>query len=258
MNVLFIGDLVGPEAVTYLVGRLPGLRQQYGIDLVVANAENTAITAPTPWEGFGMTLGIVEELLSGGVDVITSGNHGWDGPEMGEVHRHPRVLRPYNLPDTVPGKGLIHLEVRGEAVTVVNLSSVRGIIDDALPLYETWRSLDLRGTVIVDFHGDAAWEKMIFATAIDGEAAAVLGTHTHEPVHKLHILPKWTALVTDVGMTGPTGSPGGFPLVHFAAKYRGEDYASLPPFQLAAGPMELGAVVLRIEAGKTRDIARIW
>lgn len=258
MNLLFIGDLVGPEAVAYLVGRLPALRREYNVDLVVANAENAAITATTPWEGFGMTVRIVDDLLRAGVDVITSGNHGWDGPEMQEVHRHPRVLRPYNLPESVPGKGLIHLEVHGEPVTVVNLSSVRGLIDGALPLYETWRTLDLRGTVIVDFHGDAAWEKMIFATAIDGEAAAVLGTHTHEPVHKLHILPLGTALVTDVGMTGPTGSPGGFPLLHFAAKYRGEDYSALPPFELATGPVELGAVVLRVERGKTQEIARVW
>ncbi|HEX8220906.1 MAG TPA: YmdB family metallophosphoesterase [Chloroflexia bacterium] len=258
MNVLFIGDLVGPVAVAYLVGRLPALRREHNADLVVANAENAAITAATPWEGFGMTLQIVHALLDAGVDVITSGNHGWDGPEVQEVHKHPRVLRPYNLPESVPGKGLVHLDVHGEPVTVANLSSVRGVIERALPVYETWRTLDLRGTVIVDFHGDAAWEKMIFATAIDGQAAAVLGTHTHEPVHKLHILPLGTALVTDVGMTGPTGSPGGFPLLHFAARYRGEDDSSLPPFQLATGPVELGAVVLHIEQGKTRQIARVW
>ena len=87
MNVLMVGDIVGPDAVAYLAGRLPGLRRAYDVDLVVANAENCAVTAPTPWRGFGMTVGLVERLLENGVDVVTSGNHGWDGPEAEAVHR---------------------------------------------------------------------------------------------------------------------------------------------------------------------------
>ena len=120
-----------------------------------------------------------------------------------------------------------------------------------------WRMVEQRGTVVIDFHGDAAWEKMIFATAVDGEAAAVLGTHTHEATEALHILPGGTGFVTDVGMTGPTGYPGGFPLWHFAARYRGDDTRTLPPFTLATGPMALGAVLLSIEDGQTRAITRI-
>jgi calcineurin-like phosphoesterase len=92
---------------------------------------------------------------------------------------------------------------------------------------------------------------------VDGRVAAVLGTHTHEPTINLHVLPGGTALVADVGMTGPSGSPGGFPLDHFAAEMKGEDPTSLPPFELAAGPITLGAVLLRIEGGKTLEIRRI-
>ena len=103
MNALMIGDIVGPGAVTELVRRLPELCRAYDVE-VVANAENCAITAPTPWEGFGMTVELVERLLEGGVDIITSGNHGWDGPEAGAVHRHPRVLRPHNVPEGVMEK----------------------------------------------------------------------------------------------------------------------------------------------------------
>ncbi len=86
--------------------------------------------------------------------------------------------------------------------------------------------------------------------AVDGRVAAVLGTHIHEPTINLHVLLGGTALVVDVGMTGPSGSLGGFPLMHFAAEFKGEDYESLPSFRLAAGPMTLGAVWLRIEGGK--------
>ena len=113
------------------------------------------------------------------------------------------------------------------------------------------------GPLIVELHSDEAWEKMIFATAVDGEATAVLGTHGHEPAHHLHVLPRGTALVTDVGMTGPSGAPGGFPLVHFAAKLRGEDWRSLPPYELADGPIELGAVSFDVEDGAVTAIRRV-
>ncbi len=156
------------------------------------------------------------------------------------------------------GKGIATLEVENEPVSVLNLGSATAAMPGALPVYGSWLAAGLRGTVIVDFHGDSAWEKMEFATAVDGRVAAVLGTHTHEPTIDLHILPGGTALVVDVGMTGPSGSPGGFPLEHFAARMKGEDSSgSLEPFGLATGPMTLGAVRLRIESGKTVEIERI-
>jgi metallophosphoesterase (TIGR00282 family) len=257
MNVVMVGDIVGPDAVTYLAERLPGLRRDRDVDLVVANAENCAVTAPTPYRGFGMTVELVERLLESGVDVVTSGNHGWDGPEADAVHRHPRVLRPHNLPEGVIGKGVTILEIGGEKASVINLGSATAAMPRALPPYGSWLAAGLRGTTVVDFHGDSAWEKMEFATAVDGEAAAVLGTHTHEPTLNLHVLPGGTALVTDVGMTGPSGSPGGFPLMHFAAQMKGEDPGLLPPFELATGPITLGAVLLRIEDGETLHIERV-
>jgi hypothetical protein len=131
------------------------------------------------------------------------------------------------------------------------------VLPRALPLYESFQSADRRGTVIVDLHGDSAWEKMEFATAVDGMAAAVLGTHTHEPTLNLHLLPGGTAFVADVGMTGSSGSPGGFPLTHFATRMRGEDTDDLPPFRMAEGPTTLGAVLLRVESGKTVEIERL-
>jgi 2',3'-cyclic-nucleotide 2'-phosphodiesterase len=110
VNVLMVGDVVGPEAVDYLADRLPGLRHEREVDLVIANAENCAVSGPVPWTGFGMTLELVERLLASGVDAITSGNQGWDGHEAEAVHAHPRVLRPLNLPDDVFGKGVLSLE----------------------------------------------------------------------------------------------------------------------------------------------------
>jgi len=257
MNILMVGDIVGPGAVDYLAGRLPRLRRDLYLDLVIANAENCAVTAPVPRGGFGMTVELVERLLGCGVDVVTSGNHGWDGPDTDAVHRHPRVLRPHTFPEGAAGKGITTLEPGGERVSVINLGSPTAAMPGALPPYGSWADAGLEGTVVVDSHGDSAWEKMEFATAVDGRVAAVLGTHTHEPTANLHVLPGGTALVVDVGMTGPSGSPGGCPLTHFAAEMRGEDPAALPSFELAAGPNTLGAVVLQIEDRKTERIERV-
>src|SRR3712207_4555079 len=132
MNLLMIGDIVGPEAVAHLAERLPGLRRAHEVDLVVANAENCALTAPTPWTGFGMTVELAERLLENGVDVVTSGNHGWDRPEAEAVHAHPRVLRPLNFPEGVIGKGILTLEVKDETVTVLNMGSRTAVMPRAL------------------------------------------------------------------------------------------------------------------------------
>jgi 2',3'-cyclic-nucleotide 2'-phosphodiesterase len=161
MNVLMVGDVVGPGAVAYLEGRLPELRREHDVDLVMVNAENCAVSAATPWEGglrYDRRAG--RALLASGVDVITSGNHGWDGPEAEIVHRHPRVLRPHNRPDGVIGKGFVTLDVGGERVSVLNLGSKTAVTPEALPVYGSFVTAELGGTIVVDFHGDSAWEKM--------------------------------------------------------------------------------------------------
>lgn len=275
MNVLFIGDIVGPEAVSYVAGRLPGLRREHDLDLVVANAENCLVSGPRIRQGFGMSVGQVESLFEAGVDVVTSGNHAWDGPEAEAVLSLPSVLRPHNMPEGLPGTGALTLDVGDERVTVLNLMSPSAVpetepvyqkwlaagaseeVAGVAPVYEGWLTAEKAGTVIVDFHGLSISEKQAFAFAVEGEAAAVLGTHTHEATAALHLLSSGTALVTDVGMTGNEGGVEGIDPAHWIAGLKGEDVASLPPFKLADGPVILGAVFLRIRAGKTERLDRV-
>jgi len=256
MHVLFIGDIVGPAAATYVVERLPEIRQKYAIDLVIANAENGSVSGPNPASGFGMSMALISLLFENGVDVITSGNHAWDSPEAQRVLEHSRVLRPYNLPEGRSGKGMTVVEVRNEQVTILNLADTEAILE-ALPIYPSWLSAPIIGTTIIDFHGGSALQKQAFAYAVDGKVAAVLGTHTHEPTLLLHQLPYGTALVTDVGMTGPSGGALGMDPQYFIAEMQGTPRSTLSPFTLAKGAMMLGAVVLRIEYGRTRAIERI-
>jgi len=103
--------------------------------MIIANGENCAISSSTPWQGFGMTAELVELLLQNGVDVITSRNQGGDGPEAQIVHQHSQVLRPFNMPDVTAGKGILHLNVAGEDVTVLNLGG-KSALDEALPVIQ--------------------------------------------------------------------------------------------------------------------------
>jgi metallophosphoesterase (TIGR00282 family) len=255
--VLFIGDVVGPAAVAYLVDRVPRLRSELGVDAVVANAENCGPA------GIGMSVELVCALLAAGVDVVTSGNHAFDGPEVERVLDLPSVLRPLNLAEGVLGRGAITIDVGGEPLTVLVLAD-----RDALALapsvaafgrrpWDAWTALERPGTVIVDYHAQSDIEKQAFAHAVDGSAAAVLGTHTHEPTLPLHLLPGGTALVTDVGMTGPSGGIEGFDAARFVEMTRGTPRGAAPPVRVADGPIVLGAVLLEIAGGRTTAIRRL-
>lgn len=253
MRILFVGDVVGEPAVAWLAGRLPQLRTEHELDWIVVNAENAAVTGPSPMDGFGMTEATVELLLHAGVDAITGGNHSWDGPHAARLLAHPQIVRPANVDETL-GQGVLTLKDGTDTFTVVNLLSPSAALPGMraptpTPIWPSWQRLldheELPGTIIIDVHGESPWEKASFATAIDGQVAAVLGTHTHDPTLRGHILPGGTGYVTEVGMTGRLGhTGGGFDPAHFAAALRGDDITALPPYKLATGPFALGAVII--------------
>ncbi|MEU6671066.1 YmdB family metallophosphoesterase [Streptomyces sp. NPDC046727] len=258
MNILFIGDIVGDRAVTELCAWLPGFRAERQVDLVVANAENCAPT------GLGTAEAQVEQLLAAGVDVITGGNHSWDSEESVKLLDLPQSLRPLNIGAHSPGRGLLHLDTPAGEVTVVNLAdhsamkSVKAIEGTFRPAFEAWRSAELRGTVLVDYHGDHVLEKQIFARAVDGVATAVLGTHSHEATIPLHVLPGGTGFVTEVGMTGPSDGMQGFAydILVRGLHETGNAFSYGIPGP-SGGPIVLGAVLLRTDQGRTAGIERI-
>lgn len=266
LTVLAVGDVVGAEAAAWLAERLPRLRDEHAADWVVVNAENCAVTGPSPMDGFGMTVEVVDTLLAAGVDAITGGNHSWDGPDVDKVLAYPQIVRPANLDET-RGRGLITLRRGAQVLTVINLLSPTAALPgmnapQPRPLWPSWSALTgtetLPGAVLIDLHGESPWEKAAFATALDGRISALVGTHTHDPTLRGHVLPGGTGYVTELGMTGRLGhTGGGFDPVHFAAQLRGDDIADLPPYQLATGPLALGAVVIRVdETGATETITR--
>jgi 2',3'-cyclic-nucleotide 2'-phosphodiesterase len=266
-RILAVGDIVGEDALAWLADLLPSVRADYDVDWIVVNAENCTVSGPSPMNGFGMTATAVGRLVAAGVDVITGGNHSWDGRDTKAALDHPSVVRPWNVRSDL-GRGIRTVHRGGATLTVVNLLSASAQLPDTRApqpedIWLAWTKLqaeeDLPGTVIVDLHGESPWEKMSFAAAIDGDVAAVVGTHTHDPSLRGHILPGGTGLVTELGMTGRLGfTGGGFNPIHFAASLRGEDLSQLPPFELSTGPLTAGAVLITAAGGRqVTDITRL-
>ncbi len=198
MLILAIGDLVGRPGRRVVNQLLPGLRQQYNLDLVIANAENVA-------GGVGLTPDTARELLSDGVDVLTSGNHIWAQKEIiPYLDGDMPILRPLNYPPGVPGRGYLTIG----RVAVVNLIGRTFIGDFDCP----FRAMDqllakiTEKIIIVDFHAEATSEKVAMGRYLDGRVSAVLGTHTHVGTIDAQLLPHGTAYVSDIGMSGPIDS----------------------------------------------------
>jgi len=195
-----IGDIIGKPGRWAVSKLLPDLQQQYGVDLIIANAENAA-------GGLGLTPITAKELLSAGIDVLTSGNHIWAKREIiPYLDSEMPILRPLNYPPGVPGRGYI---VNSQAM-VVNLMgrTFMGEIDCPFQAMDKLLAeLEYKPPVIiVDFHAEATSEKMALGRYLDGRVSAVLGTHTHVGTIDAQVLAQGSAYVTDIGMTGPVDS----------------------------------------------------
>ena len=202
MNILCIGDVVGRIGCTHLRNRLPSLKKNRKIDLVIVNGENSA-------DGNGITPESAEFLFSSGADVITTGNHCFRRREIYEqLEENPFLLRPANLSSSAPGKGYCLFDMGRIQVGIMNLIGTVYLEYAASP-FETVDKLlhgEIPRILIVDFHGEATSEKRAMGFYLDGRVSAVFGTHTHVPTADVCILPKGTGYITDVGMTGPVHS----------------------------------------------------
>ena len=201
MKILFIGDVVGRVGRRLLKERIPYYVEKYEIDFVIANGENAS-------HGKGLTRNQYFELLDAGVDAITLGNHYMSKSEiLRYINQVDRLVRPYNLLKEFPGEGSVVFEVNGVSIRVTNLLGSAFMNEEVnAPYYSILNLLSEEeepATIhIVDFHAEATGEKQSLAFALDGKVSAVLGTHTHVQTNDAHVLPKGTAFISDVGMTG--------------------------------------------------------
>lgn len=205
MKVLFIGDVVGRPGRMAVRSILPNLKNLYKIDLVIANGENSA-------GGFGINERTSCELFDAGVDVITTGNHVWDKKEaIPYIAKESRILRPLNYPPEAPGQGSIIITTKTDHKIAVLCVSGRVFMSPMdCPFRTTFNALKAikkeTNLIFIDFHAEATSEKLAFGYYLDGMVTAIVGTHTHVQTADERILPKGTAYITDVGMTGPEDS----------------------------------------------------
>lgn len=198
MRVLFIGDVVGSPGRKGLRETMPSLREAHSPDLIIVNGENSA-------GGMGITERTANDLFDAGTGVITTGNHVYRHREAYDfLEREQRVVRPANYPQANPGRGHTVVEAGGMRVAVINLSGGVGLKVARSPFDTVDGILDRveADAVIVDFHAEVTSEKVAMGWHLDGRVAAVLGTHTHVPTADGRVLPKGTAFISDVGMTG--------------------------------------------------------
>ena len=250
MLILAVGDIIGRPGRQAVGELLPGLRQQYGLDLIIANGENVA-------GGLGLTSTTAKEVLDAGVDVLTSGNHIWAKKEIipyldGEMP----ILRPLNYPPSVPGRGYII----NKQVMVVNLIGRTFMGNFDCP----FRAMDQLlaevkhkpPVIIIDFHAEATSEKVAMGCYLDGRVSAVLGTHTHVGTIDTQLLPQGTAYVTDIGMTGPINS-----IIGDDADAVLQRFLTIMPHRLSVGKGKtvFNAVVVSVDekSGKAISINRV-
>jgi metallophosphoesterase (TIGR00282 family) len=205
MRVLVLGDIMGRPARRAVRDLVPSLIEKEEIDLVVANAENSA-------GGMGVDLKSAKELLSAGVQVLTSGNHIWKKKEIYPfLDEQESLIRPANYPAGAPGKGWCVWQHDGFRALVINLQGrvfMPNHVDDPFRCVD--EILKKHGSqspvVIVDMHAEATSEKCAMGWYLDGRVSIVFGTHTHVQTADERILPGGTAYITDLGMCGPFDS----------------------------------------------------
>ncbi|MDR2521087.1 MAG: YmdB family metallophosphoesterase, partial [Spirochaetaceae bacterium] len=204
-TVLMIGDVVGEAGMRALEALLPGIIARHGAAFVVVNGENAA-------SGYGLTPPLAERIFACGADVITSGNHIWEKRDFWPfLESEPRLLRPANYPADSAGRGVATVEKDGAAYTVINLQGRKymGAIDCPFRCFDgIYAGLMQKPPVggppliLVDFHAEATDEKEALGFYLDGRAACIAGTHTHIQSADEKLLPRGSAYISDLGMTG--------------------------------------------------------
>ncbi len=247
MKFLCIGDVIGRTGRNALKHFLPEVIKKEEIDFIILNGENAA-------GGFGITKKVYDELIKLGIDVITSGNHIFDKKEVLQfIDKEDRLLRPANYPEGVPGRGYGIFKKTGKNIVVINLMG-RALM--GIPLDCPFRKFDeiyekiseVADFIIVDFHAEATSEKNAFGFYVDGRADIVFGTHSHVATADEMLLPKGTAYITDVGLTGPKYSVIGMKIEEPLKKF----LTGMPvKYEVAKGPMIFQALLVEKDENRT-------
>lgn len=244
MKVLFLGDIVGAVGRECVREHLPQLKEHYGVDLVVANAENAA-------HGKGITRKIYHQLMGMGIDVLTMGNHTFSKRDIYQfIEEADRMVRPANMEPVEYGQHSVVINVKGLRVAVSNLCGevwMNNIVDSPFFCMEDILNDIDADIYLVDLHGEATSEKIAFVYQFAGRVQAVVGTHTHVQTADERLV-YGTAAITDLGMCGAYTSVLGRDVDEILTRFTTDEKTK---FKIADGPgIVCGAVVTIDEATK--------
>ena len=256
LKLLCVGDVVGEPGRRVLREAVAKLKEEHGLDCVIVNAENVA-------GGSGLTADLYEKILQGGVDVITLGDHAYRRRDIIPIlETENRLVRPANFPAEAPGKDFVVMHTAsGHPVAVMIVMGrlyMKPVVD--CPFKAVDRALanmpsDVK-IVVVDVHAEATSEKIALGWHLDGRASVVFGTHTHVQTADERVLPKGTAYITDLGMTGPHDSVLG----RRKDRVLGSMITGVPSkFDVAQDDLRLCGVLVTVETqtGKATAIERV-
>jgi metallophosphoesterase (TIGR00282 family) len=255
LRLLFFGDVFGEGGRKAVSDWIPKLREELDVDFVIVNGENSAA-------GRGITPKIAIGLMRAGAAVVTSGDHIWDQKEIVPyLADEPRMLRPLNYPEGVPGSGSVVLETKKGKVAVINALGrvfMGPQVDNPFTLVAACaeRLREETPVIFVDFHAEATSEKVALGWYLDGKVSAVVGTHTHVPTADERVLPGGTAYLTDAGMCGPYESVIGSQIEPVVGRFLN---AMPTRFGMGRGMVRVNAVFVEVErlTGRARRIERV-
>lgn len=255
MKLLFIGDIVGEPGRRAVARLVPKLKEEHGLDVVIANGENSA-------GGNGITVGTATEIFAAGVDIITSGDHLWDQKEVTQLMlQEQRFVRPLNYPSGTIGQGSTLLQKDGlPLLGVINVQgrTFMAALENPFTTIRAEVNKLRQSThlIFVDIHAEATSEKIAMGRYLDGDVSAVVGTHTHVQTADEQIFPRGTAYLTDAGFTGPHESVLGRNIEPVIQRF-----LTLTPqrFGLASERIKLQGVIIEIDhsSGHATSIQRV-
>lgn len=255
LNILCIGDIVGRPGRRIIADKLKALIKEHAIDCVAANAENAA-------GGSGLTPQIYDKLLRYGINMVTLGDHAYRKRDIIEtLERADNIARPANFSEHAAGRGFaMYKTSKGPTVAAVSLigrlfmkpaDCPYSAIDKILP-----RLSQQADIIIVDFHAEATSEKLAMGYHLDGRVSLCFGTHTHVATADEKILPKGTAYITDIGMTGAHDSVLGRGVESVLKSFR----TQMPyPFEIATDDVKIDAILVAVDSNtkKAEHIKRV-
>ena len=240
VNILAIGDVAGSAGLEFLLDELRTVKKEKDIAFTVVNGENAAI--------FGISRNQAANLINGGADVVTLGNHTWGRRDIADfLDDSPYILRPANYAPQNPGRGWgIYHAPFGEVCVINLIGRCHMDFGTENPFFEADRILKGLDTpfVLIDFHAEATSEKLAMAYYLDGRISALWGTHTHVQTSDACVFPKGTGYITDLGMTGPAVSVIGIKPEQSISRFLGN-----PPqrYESAPGSAKLEGAVFTLD-----------